>query len=523
MTISMLHPGPAEHPQAQAADRRGEPSIRALHDLNIDQVVDAVSAKDDSGTLARWYRQPLIDVDHVAFRQEVFRDLQDQRLRDVVSTFTESLIKARRLRTAASQAHYRHLKRRWTLDAVTLYCDTVEETATGLSEAEPSSRGLIELVGHLRALAASHDFRQAQRQARDLLVDLSAVRYNVLIHGQKITVAHFDDERDYGQEVVDVFDRFRQTAVGDRAADQPDERAGSTEARQDLGHVEAAIIDRVARLEPELFGRLDGYCDTHAQALDPEVDRVAGELQFYLAWLRFLEPLHAAGLFTCLPTVSATNKAEQAHAIFDLALAASLSARGTPVVVNDLELSGTERTLVVSGPNQGGKTTLARTFGQLHYFAALGCPVPGRDARLFLCDRILTHFDRQEQMDALSGRLESELVRIREVLDCATSSSVLVLNEIFSSTSVNDAVFLGRQVLHRVSELDALCVCVTFLDELSVLNATTVSMVSTVDPADPAVRTFHVVRRRADGKAFARALADKYHLGYDDLVRRIAS
>lgn len=198
-------------------------------------------------------------------------------------------------------------------------------------------------------------------------------------------------------------------------------------------------------------------------------------------------------------------------------LFAQLTAREVPVVCNDLTLAAAERILVVSGPNNGGKTTFARTFGQLHYLARLGLPVPGRDAQFYLCDRIFTHFEKEEQITTLAGKLQDELNRLRADFDEATPASVFILNELFNTTSARDGLFLSVRILERVTALDALCVCVTFLDELASLNEKVVSMVATVVPDDPATRTYKVVRRPADGRAYARALAQKYGLTYDQL------
>jgi len=78
-------------------------------------------------------------------------------------------------------------------------------------------------------------------------------------------------------------------------------------------------------------------------------------------------------------------------------------------------------------------------------------------------------------------------------------------------------------MLAKITRIGALCVCVTFLDELASLDPACVSMVATVAPENPAVRTYRVVRKPADGLAYAAALAARYGLGYEQLKERLAS
>ena len=98
-------------------------------------------------------------------------------------------------------------------------------------------------------------------------------------------------------------------------------------------------------------------------------------------YLEHIAPLKSNDLAFSYPAVSTTEKTMRARESFDLALAKKLLDAGQRVICNDVELNGDERVIVVSGPNQGGKTTFARMFGQLHHLAALGLPVPGSDTR----------------------------------------------------------------------------------------------------------------------------------------------
>ena len=158
---------------------------------------------------------------------------------------------------------------------------------------------------------------------------------------------------------------------------------GSSCHRVDMNPVEAVIMDLVAKLYPQVFTSLVQYCSRRREYLDHTIREFDREVQFYLACLEHIERLRRTGLRFCYPTVTSQSKEIYGYEVFDLALANKLIVNKVPVVSNDFYLKGPERILIVSGANQGGKTTFARTFGQLHHLASIGCPVPGKEARLF--------------------------------------------------------------------------------------------------------------------------------------------
>jgi DNA mismatch repair ATPase MutS len=243
-------------------------------------------------------------------------------------------------------------------------------------------------------------------------------------------------------------------------------------------------------------------------------------MQMYLAWLEYTSRLAKAGLAFCLPQVT-TTKEIYAEETVDLALAGRLVQAGIVPVTNDFRLTGPERILVITGPNQGGKTTFARLFGQIHYLACLGLSVPGKRAQLYLFDHLFTHFEREEHLANLRGKLQDDLIRIHAILEQATPRSLLVINEMFASTTFQDALDLSQRIAARIMELDLLCVWVTFIDELSMLGEQTVSMMSTVVADNPAQRTFKIIRQPADGRAHAVTLAERHRLTYAAIMERV--
>jgi DNA mismatch repair protein MutS len=443
----------------------------------------------------------------------VMRDLESQERMNAINEFADGMRTVRDHVAQVAKLHYKHQKQSWSLDAIGAYCAGVERLLQALHAASPGSHGLMGFLGYLDTYVASGAFQTLRSDATAINVALSSIRYNLLVGAGFVTVSAYRDQADYGAEIQSDFEKFRQGAAADHLFKFPD--------FPQMDHIEAGILDRVARLFPETFARLESFVLENATFLDPMVARFDREIQFYVAYLTHIRRFSAAGLGFCYPRVSAEKKEERVTAFFDLALAGAVLGQKREVVTNDFRLEGSERIIIVSGPNQGGKTTFARAFGQLHYLAALGCSVPAKNASVFLFDRMFTHFERGEDVHNLRGKLYDDLTRLRATLSAATSDSVAILNEVFSSTSLEDSIFLSSKILERFIELDAICVCVTFLDELASLSKTAVSMASNVKPGDLAERTFKVTRRPPDGLAYAISVAEKYHLTYPQLRERL--
>lgn len=122
---------------------------------------------------------------------------------------------------------------------------------------------------------------------------------------------------------------------------------------------------------------------------------------------------------------------------------------------------------IVTGPNQGGKTTYLRAVGLVQLLAQAGILVPAESAVISPVDRIFTHFASAEQTDDDRGRLEEEMVRLRQIMQEISGDSLLLMNESFSSTNAHEGAVIAEEILRALSIIGARVVFVTHLYELA--------------------------------------------------------
>ncbi len=208
-----------------------------------------------------------------------------------------------------------------------------------------------------------------------------------------------------------------------------------------------------------------------ANALAQSAEHVLGfftllraELGFYVAALNLEAALDAKGGPTCVPTpLPAGSGRMSLRGLYDVCLALTLD---TPAVGNDLDVGG-KALVVVTGANQGGKSTFLRSVGTAHLMMQCGMFVGAESFSADIAKVVLTHFPRPEDAELRSGRLDEELRRMSRLADLARPGGLLLCNESFSSTNEREGSEIGRQVVRAFTEAEVRLFFVTHFYDLA--------------------------------------------------------
>lgn len=138
-------------------------------------------------------------------------------------------------------------------------------------------------------------------------------------------------------------------------------------------------------------------------------------------------------------------------------------------VPNDTVLdSGDNRTLIITGPNMGGKSTYMRQVALITLMAHIGSFVPAKSAEITLTDRIFTRIGASDDLSGGQSTFMVEMIEVATILNYATSSSLLVLDEIGRGTSTYDGLSIAWAVLEYItSEIRAKTLFATHFHELT--------------------------------------------------------
>jgi hypothetical protein len=246
------------------------------------------------------------------------------------------------------------------------------------------------------------------------------------------------------------------------------DRAGSGGSTFELADRDDAGLDALVRWRDQALAPVAAVLVQAGEDLERLLTELRDELAVLVAAVNLAARLQAAGQPTCLPEVVAPGAAGVGpvlafEGLVDPALALTVRAE---VVGNDLDLDGAALTLV-TGANQGGKSTLLRSLGTAQLLLQAGLPVPAVRYRGQPVGAVHTHFGREEDRDLARGKLEEELERMRVTAEVLRPGDLLLLNESFAATNEREGSELALGVIRGCLDAGVRVVAVTHLFELA--------------------------------------------------------
>jgi DNA mismatch repair protein MutS2 len=200
------------------------------------------------------------------------------------------------------------------------------------------------------------------------------------------------------------------------------------------GEVMARLIDAV----------FDGLHEDLVQLV-----QLVGDLEFYIGALAFRDAALAAGLAVCLPELSAAAEPRVLRRLYN----PLLLAQGVTVVPCDVELDRHDVSVLVTGPNSGGKTRLLQALALTQLLAQCGCFVPAASGCVSLAPGMVVSLIQEVKVDQTEGRLGMELLRIRTLFERLPPGAMVILDELCSGTNPSEGEEIFELVLRMLTRL----------------------------------------------------------------------
>ena len=263
--------------------------------------------------------------------------------------------------------------------------------------------------------------------------------------------------------------------------------------------------------------------DKYSEMALSEVADVIPEFIYYIRFIDFLSKIESKGFKLTKPkAVPKGDVSMQAKGFYNFKLAMNLL---TPkdLVVNDLVFDNDHTIYILTGANRGGKTTATQGIGLLYALAQGGVQVPADSFEFAPADCIYTHFPADEDQTMDLGRLGEECIRFKEIFTEATDSSLILMNETFSTTSFEEGYYIACDSIKALLTKGARTIYNTHMHKLGI-DAEDFSKdfkkkaSSLIVKSDGGKRSFKLAIAPPEGSSYAADIAKKYGVTYEMLT-----
>lgn len=557
--LSLLHPA-GEDPNYQVLPEE------TAHDLSLDQICETLTKMEPERNLIRRIMSRISGRPEVIqYRCDVFEDiLNHPKLREELH---DLLDRVDFLRTYGSFTKESDASGIWELihrlDEMKEYIECVESIYRCLDEKEIQSEGLLALKAYVKELYENNGFESLKKDIAELKIGASEIKSVTLgvnlndrfepngigivsINSKYFTksgiIANFCDflnrqdelspdtqwKKKYTfrtagseggmqamEQTADMMVRGQMRGMAGIVPPTPDGR--SDDVIHSLDRAATAMLSGTVRRLKQILSR---HVSVSTQVIAARIP----ELVYYIRWAEYVEKLQKEGHLMCKPQVqNAGERMMDAKELYNLKLTKNPPSE---IVMNDLIFDREHRIYILTGANRGGKTTITQAVGIAFLLAQGGIYVPASSFVFSPAANIFTHFPADENKTMDLGRLGEESKRFRDIFLQADATSLLLLNESFSTTSFEEGFFIAYDAVRALRDLGARTIYNTHmhklarkLDELNAEGDGDSLASSLVAESQEGKRSYRVRVGMPEGLSYARDIAEKYGVTYEQLKK----
>ncbi|MDP4088862.1 MAG: hypothetical protein Q8930_06265 [Bacillota bacterium] len=337
-------------------------------------------------------------------------------------------------------------------------------------------------------------------------------------------------------ESIYEFHPSEEGGLKERILEELEEASGSL-VRIDSTALQLSLISDLDRIMKNTISPLRTIIYRYTNTYSKFFVELRCELLFFVGSVNLIQRLKRAGLPMTRPKIHEKEKRVLSmQGLYNINLALkSQEDRLRCIVQNDLDFDEEGSIFILTGPNSGGKTTYINAAALIQVLAQAGMYVPASSADISPVDNIYTHFTSEEKKDTDYGRLGEEAERLRQIFNCATKYSLIVLNESLSSTSPGECLYMSRDIVTGLKYLDAKAIFATHLHELAleldkvnsccrgkgVIRSLVAGTRKQQDSsgAESYMRTYKVMEAPPQGLSYAKDIAESFGISFEQIEK----
>lgn len=505
---------------------KAEPDF--FKDLQLDYLIEKILEQSKGYKTAPYFYNFPGTAEIIRYRQQICKDMESEALCAVLWNFCRRLAESRKIYNLSLESQGVIAIATYHLQAATLYREALLKLDEELGSIRESisAEGLKEFFTYIKDELKNQEatgFVAALDRANsffsELKFTLSMDQDKIMVSEEKETAKkHLKKEKkpleNYFEELAKLLDVEPQEQYLYMRDIFPEPLKTST-----LEHVLVGILKKS---KPKVFEEINGFKQNFPDIYPKIILDFEEEVQFYLCFQKFRT--RTLGMGYPMGTATTSENGEfTGREVYDIALVWKQELNDYEVVSNDFSMKNHPCFFVVTGPNQGGKTTFARSMGQAVYFALMGLPVNAETFHMPMFNGISTHFEAEETLQSNSGKLKEEINRLIPMMrKDSNRNSFVVLNELFTTATTHDAMIMGRKVMESFLARDCYGIYVTHIQELAEEADNIISLVAQLEPGEESKRSYRMLPMKAQGYGYSDALVKKFHLEYEEIIRRLS-